>query len=61
MRQMDRVCRRKQSFNIELRTRSANYELLEFTPAEQVVLAQSLSPNEVARRYEKLAHPLKQD
>ena len=49
----------KQNFNIELRTRSANYGAVKrFTPAEQVVLAWSLSPNEVARRYEKLAPPL---
>lgn len=50
----------RQGLCIELRTRSANYSAIaHLKPAEQVILAWSLSPGEVARRYERLAPPLK--
>ncbi|MBM7582596.1 spore photoproduct lyase [Caldicoprobacter guelmensis] len=50
----------RQDLVIELRTKSANYSAIaHLKPAEQVILAWSLSPGEVARRYERLAPPLK--
>lgn len=50
----------KQNLCIELRTKSANYNAIAgLSPVEQVVLAWSLSPDEIARRYEKLAPSLK--
>ncbi len=50
----------RQGLRIELRTRSANYSAIAgLTPVEQVILAWSLSPHEVVRRYERLAPPLK--
>lgn len=49
----------KQNLSIELRTRSVNYEAIRgLKPAEQVILAWSLSPQEVAQRYESLAPSL---
>jgi len=50
----------RQGLRIELRTRSANYSAIAgLTPVEQVILAWSLSPYEVVRRYERLAPSLK--
>ena len=50
---------RKQNLTIELRTKSANYGAIRgLKPVEQVVLAWSVSPQEVARRYERQVPPL---
>lgn len=49
----------RQDLRIELRTKSANYgAIAHLKPAEQVILAWSLSPREVVRRYESLAPSL---
>ncbi len=50
----------RQGLRIELRSKSANYgAIAHLKPVEQVILAWSLSPSEVARRCERLAPPLK--
>lgn len=50
----------RQGLRMELRTKSANYgAIAHLKPVEQVILAWSLSPGEVAQRYERLAPTLK--
>lgn len=51
--------RERETLTIELRTKSVNYAAIRhFQPAENVVLAWTLSPDEVIRRYEPLTPSL---